>query len=248
MTLFIIIIANIIIGALVGMTGVAGFLLPILYTSLVFPVNAGLAFSFAAFVVSGTLGTYNYHKLRLLDFPLACKLGIGSFIGAILGVRLNLLLSSATIKTILYWVVLLSGISILIKTRQTTSSNHKQQHQLQKNSFLFVLGAITGLICALSGAGGPILVMPLLLLFDCEPHLAVGVALLDSVFISLPAAVGYLSQINLNNYLLLFILILVSHGIGVYGGSRYGNRLNGTYLKIGVALFSIGIAALHLFL
>lgn len=40
--------ANLVVGAFVGLTGVAGFLLPITYTSLL-----GLALSFGAFILSG---------------------------------------------------------------------------------------------------------------------------------------------------------------------------------------------------
>ena len=46
--------ANLVVGAFVGLTGVAGFLLPIVYTGpLGMGVTEGLALSFAAFIVSG---------------------------------------------------------------------------------------------------------------------------------------------------------------------------------------------------
>ena len=49
--------ANLAVGALVGLCGVAGFLLPMFYTaSLGMGVSEGLALSFAAFIVSGILG------------------------------------------------------------------------------------------------------------------------------------------------------------------------------------------------
>ena len=48
--------ANLVVGAFVGLTGVAGFLLPIVYTGpLGMGVTEGLALSFAAFIVSGAL-------------------------------------------------------------------------------------------------------------------------------------------------------------------------------------------------
>lgn len=50
--------ANLVVGAFVGLTGVAGFLLPIVYTGpLGMGVTEGLALSFAAFIVSGALGS-----------------------------------------------------------------------------------------------------------------------------------------------------------------------------------------------
>ena len=46
--------ANLVVGAFVGLTGVAGFLLPITYTSLLgLGTTEGLALSFGAFILSG---------------------------------------------------------------------------------------------------------------------------------------------------------------------------------------------------
>ena len=56
-------LANLLIGAFVGLCGVAGFLLPMFYTSVLkLDVAESLALSFAAFIVSGILGSVNYQK------------------------------------------------------------------------------------------------------------------------------------------------------------------------------------------
>ncbi len=57
--------------------------------------------------------------------------------------------------------------------------------------FWLAFGAVTGLICALSGAGGPILVMPLLVVFGVPVKTAVGIALFNSIFIAVPSSIGY---------------------------------------------------------
>ncbi len=244
MAIIIIAIGNIIIGGLVGMTGVAGFLLPILYTAgLGYSTTEGLAFSFLAFIISGWLGSRHYQRQGLMDRRIAYMLSGGSFVGAILGVRLNLLLPTSWVQLLLYLVVLLSGIAILIQQRYPPKPG---VDHLNHPILLVILGIVTGLICALSGAGGPVLVMPLLVLLGCEPHAAVGIALLNSVFISLPAAVGYLSQIQLMNTLPLLAIILVTHGLGVIVGSRLGPKIDGRLLKNGTAIFSIILGCIKL--
>ena len=85
--------ANLVVGAFVGLTGVAGFLLPIVYTGpLGMGVTEGLALSFAAFIVSGALGSVNYNKAGNLDIPFGIRLSLGSLAGAVLGVKLNLII------------------------------------------------------------------------------------------------------------------------------------------------------------
>ena len=177
LTLVIIAAANMAVGGCIGICGIAGFLLPMLYTGgLGFDVTYALALSFLAFLVSGIIGSFNYYKAGNLDVKMSLKLGIGSLIGAIAGVFLQSMIEKSTAKTILYLVVLFSGASILVRMwnekrkAASAASNESPDSSEPVRSksiadhmgFLIFLGITTGAICSLSGAGGPVLVMPLL--------------------------------------------------------------------------------------
>ncbi len=235
--------ANLAVGALVGLCGVAGFLLPMFYTaSLGMSVSEGLALSFAAFVLSGTLGSINYKKAGNLDVPFGLKLSAGSLAGAILGVKLNLIIPEEQVKILLYLVVLLSGISILLR-KDKPEQGEQKRFSIERNIPLtLALGFVTGAICSMSGAGGPVLVMPLLVVFGIPVRTAVGVALFNSIFIGLPAVAGYMGQCEIGKLLPILAVALVSHGIGVFYGSKNASRINQGLLKKGIAIFSIGIA------
>ena len=263
LTLAIIAAANMAVGGCIGICGIAGFLLPMLYTGgLGFDVTYALALSFLAFLVSGIIGSFNYYKAGNLEVRMSPKLGIGSLIGAIAGVFLQSMIEKSTAKTILYLVVLFSGASILIRMwnekRKADSVSAKKVISDGKNSassnpshpksiadhmgFLIFLGITTGAICSLSGAGGPVLVMPLLVACGVSARIAVGVALFDSVFIAIPACIGYLSRITWTEILGLLVLIVLTHGIGVWLGSRFAGKVPVQGLKIFVAVFSVCIA------
>lgn len=249
--------ANLVVGALVGLCGVAGFLLPLVYTGpLGMEVTEGLALSFAAFILSGALGSANYRKAGSLDAAFGIRLSIGSLAGAILGVGLNLIIPEAAVKTLLYLVVLLSGISILLrKEKPKETKNHPRKGETAPKSggissnlpATLGLGFATGAICSMSGAGGPVLVMPLLVVFGIEVRTAVGVALFNSIFIGIPACIGYLSQCSGMKLLPVMAAALISHGIGVTFGSRNAVRINQVLLKKGIGVFSILIALWKLF-
>lgn len=263
LTLVIIAAANMAVGGCIGICGIAGFLLPTLYTGgLGFDVTYALALSFLAFLVSGIIGSFNYYKAGNLDVRMSLKLGIGSLIGAIAGVFLQSMIEKSTAKTILYLVVLFSGASILVRMwnekRKAYSVSAKKAASNEGNSsrsdsghsksiadhmgFLIFLGITTGAICSLSGAGGPVLVMPLLVACGVSARIAVGVALFDSVFIAVPACIGYLSRITWTSVLELLVLIILTHGIGVWLGSRFAGKVPVQGLKIFVAVFSVCIA------
>lgn len=263
LTLAIIAAANMAVGGCIGIYGIAGFLLPMLYTSgLGFDVTYALALSFLAFLVSGIIGSFNYYKAGNLEVRMSLKLGIGSLIGAIAGVFLQSMIEKSTAKTILYLVVLFSGASILVRMwnekrkadsvsakkvisdgKKSASSNPSHPKSIADHmGFLIFLGITTGAICSLSGAGGPVLVMPLLVACGVSARIAVGVALFDSVFIAIPACIGYLSRITWTEILGLLVLIVLTHGIGVWLGSRFAGKVPVQGLKIFVAVFSVCIA------
>lgn len=263
LTLAIIAAANMAVGGCIGICGIAGFLLPMLYTGgLGFDVTYALALSFLAFLVSGIIGSFNYYKAGNLEVRMSLKLGIGSLIGAIAGVFLQSMIEKSTAKTILYLVVLFSGASILVRMwnekrkadsvsakkvisdgKKSASSNPSHPKSIADHmGFLIFLGITTGAICSLSGAGGPILVMPLLVACGVSARIAVGVALFDSVFIAIPACIGYLSRITWTEILGLLVLIVLTHGIGVWLGSRFAGKVPVQGLKIFVAVFSVCIA------
>ena len=228
----IVILANLIVGVLVGLTGVAGFLLPIVYTGpLGMGVPEGLALSFAAFIVSGALGAMNYKRVGNLDIPFGIRLSIGSLVGAVLGVKLNL-------------VMLLSGVSILLrKDKAQAEGGGKAGYQITEHlPATLALGFVTGMICSLSGAGGPVLVMPLLVVLGVNVRTAVGIALFNSVFIGIPACIGYMTQCSALDLLPVLAAALLAHGVGVVFGSKNAVRINQIILKKGIAVFSILIA------
>lgn len=284
MTMLLIVAVNLIVGVCIGLTGIAGFLLPMFYTGFLgMPAVESLALSFAAFFISGALGSVNYFRSGNLDLKTAAVLSAGSLAGAVLGVNLNLLIPEEAIRLLLYLVVLLSGASILVReylarrrkaavdsasktpgagteagtdttagadtiAATTPALRPAPAAGTARSAALYLLlGLSTGAVCAASGAGGPVLVMPLLTTMGFPAHMAVGISLFDSIFIAIPSAAGYIvAAQDMASLLSLLPLVLLFHGIGVLVGSRYAVRINQSVLKAIVAAGSILIACAKL--
>ena len=251
MSMILILLLNLLVGACIGLTGIAGFLLPMFYTGFLgMPAGESLALSFSAFLISGVLGSVTYYRQGNLDLKPAVILSAGSLPGALAGVWVNLLIPEDVMQMILYLVVLVSGVSILLRKDGKTGGPEKQMTVAGMKAVLFfLLGVATGAVCAASGAGGPVLVMPLLTLIGFPAHTAVGISLFNSVFIALPAAGGYLwSGAENTEMFLLLIPVLIAHGIGVAFGSRNAEKIDPAMLKRIVAAASIAIALIKLIL
>lgn len=246
-------LGNFLVGGLIGICGIAGFLLPMMYAGLLgFPVGQSLALSFLAFFVSGAIGSYNFHKQGNLDIRFSLIIGAGSFVGGLLGVKLNALVTPFQAKMLLYLVVLLSGLSILLRKEKpagtagggasSAGKSAPKEGLLGSPVFVVLFGFVTGAICSLSGAGGPVLVMPLLVALGMPVHMSIGIALFDSVLIALPACAGYMMQCDLSQIGLLVLITILAHGIGVLIGSSNAHKIKQKPLKMGVAVFSVCIA------
>lgn len=249
LTLVTVAIANALVGTCIGLTGIAGFLLPMFYAGFLglAPVE-GLALSFAAFLVSGVLGCPAYRRTGDLPVRPCGALAAGSFLGALIGTRVGLLLPAQALTVILYLVVLGSGISVLVRMRTGDSRDVERFEETMPGAGrLFAIGLVTAVVCAASGAGGPVLVVPILMLLGISPRRAVGMALLDSVAIAIPATVGYFlgGSIGAETWALL-PLALVAHGAGVVAGSMNAHKIDASLLKAIVAVGSVAVALMKL--
>ena len=89
--------------------------------------------------------------------------------------------------------------------------------------------------------------MPLLVVMGVSVKTAVGVALFNSIFIAIPSCIGYQhASVNRRHFITLLAVSMVSHGVGVWAGSRNAGILRPEPLKKGVAVFSICIAIFKL--
>lgn len=228
------------VGLFIGWCGVAGFLLPILFVSACgLNVTESLLLSFLCFAVSGAIGSWNYHRRGELPLRPALILSAGSLAGGLLGAALGGLLAAETVKKVLYVVVFLSGLAIAVRELRPPKEAGGSS-SFPKLLPLLLLGFATALLCALSGAGGPVLVMPLLVAMGVPAKTAVGTALLDSVFIALPAVAVYGSRCaSLAALLPILSAAVLGHALGVSAGSVTAAHVPQSLLKRGVAVFSI---------
>ncbi len=237
--LSIVLCSNLVIGILLGMSGIAGFLLPLIYVGfLEIPVHDALALSFLAFAVSGILGAYSYWKSKNMDLKLALFLSIGSLPGAFLGVQINVLISDFLAKLLLYLFILLAGLSIIFKKNNENALINKSK-ALNNPFIVIIIGFLTATICALTGAGGPILLVPLLVNLGVNIRVAVGVSLLNSVFIAIPSIFGYFAYANVDSMSSLVIASLIGVTIGILTGTRIANKVPMNMLKIMIGVITI---------
>ncbi|WP_077622470.1 sulfite exporter TauE/SafE family protein [Sediminibacillus massiliensis] len=238
-----ILFSNFFVGILLGISSIGGFLLPLIFVGfLQLPLRDSLALSFFSFAVAGLIGAYYYWKAGNMDVKLATYLSIGSIPGALIGVKLNVLIPDDTAKLLLYLFVLLSGISLLVKNKNSNNNGPNgitKSRILDSKASILIIGLISAAICSLTGAGGPILLVPLLSNLGISIRVAVGVCLLNSVVIAIPSVFGYFQYTDMDNFAILLAASILGQIIGTMIGSFLSNKVKLNHLSVSIALLTV---------
>lgn len=245
MQIFLIIAANAIIGFIVGACGISGFLLPMFYTALTdFAVGEALALCYWAFILSGILAMVGCKDGISREKGTLGYLCVASALGAVFGVKLNSFIAPENVKKILYIVVLLAGISILVTERNRKKGRKKEERSklLDSKAFMALFGIVTATVCSIGGSAGNILVVPLLTVLGMEVHSAMAVGLFASLFVSVPAFVGYVRGVDIGSLAGYMVIIFFAYGIATFIGRRASSKVPSVPLKMGVGIFAVLIA------
>lgn len=127
-----------------------------------------------------------YRRDLLLPFALASV--PMSFIGG------NLVIGKLLFEQILFWVLLISGVRLLIHSKSYDESTKK--HQIIKPLFAMLIGGALGFLSGITGIGGGIYLAPIL--YNLRAGSPKQIACTSSLFILLNSLAGLLGQIQKN--------------------------------------------------
>lgn len=190
MTVFVPVAVTAAVGVLIGAVGIGGVVLaPALTLAGVMNVHQAVATSSWCFMFTGFAGTAGYLAGGEIPWPLLRRLAVGLLPGAAAGAVVNGLLPTRVVLTALTVLTLLATASMF-----TPRSNRppRPDRRTLRPATAIATGACVGFGSALTGTGGPVLLIPVLL--------AMGIGLLPSVAVSQAAqflvtsaaSVGYL--------------------------------------------------------
>jgi uncharacterized membrane protein YfcA len=231
------IVAGLVVGFIVGMTGVGGgsLMTPILLWFGINPATAvGTDLLYAAITKSG--GIFVHQKNKNIDWSITGWLTLGSVPAAALTLWVLHHLTSdtqamnAVIKQTLGFVLLLTALAILFKQRLLDFAHkHAGDHYHLSGRSLNVLTVVTGVLLGTMvtltsiGAGA----LGTVVLFLLYPFLTtkrlIGTEIAHAVPLTLVAGLGHASMGNMDWHLLGYLLI--GSLPGIYMGSHLSGRI-----------------------
>jgi len=177
------------VGCFVGGTGIGGVLLvPYLVFILGMDAATAVASTMFAYIFSGLTATFAYARMGSVKWPMVWAVCGAAAPAAFLGSLTVWIVPGEILLIGIAALTLFSGYRTLRPPKGARSDN-----QDIKTPALIAVGAISGYISALVGAGGAVVLIPLLFAMGAPALLAIGLSQAIQFVIALTATVGNLS-------------------------------------------------------
>ncbi len=248
------IIAGLVVGFVVGLTGVGGgsLMTPILLWFGIPPTTAvGTDLLYAAFTKLG--GVYVHHKKQNINWSITAWLSLGSVPAALLtlwilhSIKTDISAINTVIKYSLGWALLLTSIAVLFKNKllvfsQKHAGDKFHSESKTQNALTVAIGVLLGSVVTLTSIGAGAL--GTVTLFFLYPLLAtprlVGTEIAHAVPLTLVAGLGHATMGNLD--LGLLGQLLIGSLPGIFVGSMLSGKIPDLLLRNAIAgmLFFVG--------
>jgi uncharacterized membrane protein YfcA len=236
----IIVTGGFVVGGLIGGVGIGGVLLvPSLNYFSSVPLHVAIPACMVGYIFTGLIGAIMYAKQGTINWPLAIKICLGALPGAYFGGYALPFLPSYWLGVAIGFLILASGLDALLRT-----GRHLHTEPPSDNVELISIGFITGIGSALTGTGGPLLLIPILLWRKTPILTAIGLSQAVQVPISLTATISNMAHSEVDFSLGLSLALFL--GFGAMLGAKFVHVLPIKFLKKMVASILVVVGLLIL--
>jgi len=232
-------LAGLLLGVLLGCTSVGGVLLvPFLTYAVGLSVHAAIPVALYSYLWSGLVAVALYARRGSIHWRMAGWLAAAALPGAYCGAHAAAHVSGTLLQGLIAVVLLASGAQALARPHPHLSTARPPLGP----GVLLVLGGLTGLVSALVGAGGAVLLVPVLVALQQPVLLSLGLGQLIQLPISAVASWANLRAGRLDVPLGTLLAAALSLGIAV--GTPLAHALPQKTLRrvLGLAMLLAGLA------
>jgi uncharacterized protein len=220
-------------GLLVGLTGIGGVILvPVLTGAAGVPLERAIAACMLGFFFSSVYAAFIHLRRARLAWGPVIALSAAAAGGAVLGAATLELLPGPAVRLFVAALALGSGLHAL-------ATRHAPGIRAPGPGWLAFLGIVVGYGSAISGTGGPVMLIPILLLLRTPASEAIALGVASGLPITVAATAVYAAAGRIDTPLALTLTVFLI--AGVYAGAKLLHRLSGRALTAAVAWTLIGV-------
>ncbi len=238
-------LAAVVVGLFWGATGVGGILMvPLVKFFGAMDIHESVATVLFAFIFVSIQATWLYARHGSVDWKITLPVCVGSVFSGAFGAWLNSIIDARPLTILIAVLVIVAGLSILRHAR-AASGPHRDGRSPNEQLVLLAVGAAAGLGSGLTGAGGALYSVPLMLLLGFPVLKSAAAGQVLAIVSCTSASVGNLAYGTIDFAVALWIVPALF--LGMWVGVKVAHRARIEHLKRFVAGFCILLGALMLY-
>jgi uncharacterized protein len=215
----------VVVGFFIGSVGVGGVLLiPALALLGGLDIHRAAATALFTFFFTGVLGTWLFYRRGSIDWRMAAPVCVGSMVFSYLGTLVNSLLPPRPLALIIAAIIVFAGVYVLFPAKSHAPSRSGKDKWL-----LGGIGALAGFGSGLSGAGGALFSVPMMMALGFVPLAAIGTSQVLQMVVALSGTAGNLQFGGLDFATAAWVSALSM--LGVVLGARAAHAVSALALR-----------------
>lgn len=212
------------VGFFIGAVGVGGILvIPALVWLGDLQIHQATATALFSFLFTGLMGTWLFQRRGSIDWNITRPVLLGAVVFSYLGARVNALVDALVLTIIVALVIVFAGIYLLLPSR-STRIGPGDRGLIQQRPLLLIVGALAGFGSGLSGAGGPLFSVPMMLILGFVPLAAVGASQALQIVAALFGTVANMQVGSISFALAAWITVFEL--AGAVAGARFAHAVS----------------------
>lgn len=174
-------------GVMIGCVGVGGVIVvPALVYGIGMPIQDAIASAMMGYVLTGAIGTAVYARARSIRWELAGWIALGAAPGALFGAWASNGVDPRFLEFGVGALSLWSGLNSVFGRRRGAPPEARALRPAE----LALVGLVTGVLSAITGTGGPLVLVPILIWLKLPTLTAVGLSQAAQIPIATLATIG----------------------------------------------------------
>jgi uncharacterized membrane protein YfcA len=228
------------VGFFIGAVGVGGVLLiPFLVLLGGLDIHAAAATALFTFLFTGLLGTWLFQRRGSIRWRLAVPVCAGATVAGYLGAAAGGLIAPRPLTLLIAAIIMVAGLWVLRPAPER--SIPRDGASPGDTATLLGVGAAAGFGSGLSGAGGPLFSVPIMVLLGFSPLAAIGVSQVLQIVAAVSGSAASVQDGRI--HFVIAVWVTAFELAGVVAGTRLAHSVSGVVLRRIAAWLCIAVAA-----
>lgn len=231
-------------GTLIGTIGIGGILLiPALAFFAQFTTRVAMATALFSFIFTGVIGTWLYQGRGSIDWRITVPVCSGAFCFSYFGALVNSMVNTAALNLILAAIIAFAGAFTLrpFHGREFVFEHKNPLHLVM----LLLIGATVGFMSGLTGTGGPVLSVPIMVIIGFSPLTSIATSQVIQIAAAVSGTIGNVANGTIDFGVAAWVTVMEL--VGVMIGVRIAHAAASHQLRKLVAIMCLVVAVVLLF-